>query len=393
LNPGPSSLSDVDAALVMEWSVWLRQIGASVPVATERRQRVTRFARSIEGGRALLTAEPGDVDVFLAADTRGDRRRWYTLSRALIDFYRWAVEQDLVDQAPLSTAPRPRDRGWLYRDTAETAVLLEGFQIAQERRHLADGTIASRRAELRMFTDRLAPRSILYATSEELERWLDTRQLGARARYRSLSLLHVFYEWAIYAGHCTADPTRGVARPRLPRLVPRPIRDDELAAAIRQAPPDIRAWLTLAAFAGLRCAEIAGLSTEDVLDDREPGMLLVRHGKGDKDRVLPLHPDISEAIRALGRRRTGPLFVSPTGRQLAPHEISTQGSRYLHEIGSAATMHKLRHWFGTRLYGSTLDLRLVQEMLGHSSPTTTAGYAAYNPGSAVTAVLALEVGR
>lgn len=59
-------------------------------------------------------------------------------------------------------------------------------------------------------------------------------------------------------------------------------------------------------------------------------------------------------------------------------------------MGIAATAHQLRHWFGSQLYAKTRDLRMVQEMLGHSSPTTTAIYAAFNPGDAVDAVQSLS---
>ena len=71
--------------------------------------------------------------------------------------------------------------------------------------------------------------------------------------------------------------------------------------------------------------------------------------------------------------------------------MSQAGGAYLHSLSIPGGMHRLRHWFGTMLYSRTRDLRMCQEMLGHSSPTTTAVYCGYNPGDAVEAVTSLEV--
>lgn len=64
---------------------------------------------------------------------------------------------------------------------------------------------------------------------------------------------------------------------------------------------------------------------------------------------------------------------------------------YLHGVGIEATMHQLRHWFATKTYRASKDIRVVQELLGHSSPTVTAVYAAFAPEDAVAAVRALTL--
>jgi len=79
-------------------------------------------------------------------------------------------------------------------------------------------------------------------------------------------------------------------------------------------------------------------------------------------------------------------------RDHAAHEVSLAISAYLRRLGVPASAHQLRHWFGTSIYGSTHDLRLTQELMGHQSPVTTAGYTAWSPDVGVTAVTALSVG-
>jgi integrase/recombinase XerC len=65
---------------------------------------------------------------------------------------------------------------------------------------------------------------------------------------------------------------------------------------------------------------------------------------------------------------------------------------YLHDLGINATGHQLRHWFGSEVYANTHDIRVTQELLGHSSPTTTAGYVAYSHVDAAAAVASLRLG-
>jgi integrase len=140
--------------------------------------------------------------------------------------------------------------------------------------------------------------------------------------------------------------------------------------------------------------EIAGLQRDDILERHEPPVLVVTAGKGDRERVVPLHPDVLAALRVFGMPKQGPVFIgSRTGAQLSPAAMSHAVGRYFRSLGIDATGHQLRHWFGTNVYRTSgKDLRATQELLGHSSPTTTAIYAAWNPTDALNAVVALAAG-
>lgn len=186
-----------------------------------------------------------------------------------------------------------------------------------------------------------------------------------------------------------SDPTARIARPRVDRRLPRPIGGPDLRAAMAAAGPMLRAWLTLGALQGFRCKEIAGLRVEDLVLDGDP-LLVVSCPKGHRQRSVPLHPDVVAALDAYGLPRSGFVFLNG-GVRFTPYQVSRVGNRFLRTVGVAATMHQLRHWFGTSTYRATKDLLLVQNLLGHASPVTTAVYAAFAPAGG-DAVRALSIG-
>lgn len=149
----------------------------------------------------------------------------------------------------------------------------------------------------------------------------------------------------------------------------------------------LRAMLSLGAYQGLRCQEIAGLSREDILDTRDPAVIVVVKGKGGYQRVLPLHPEVLSALRALPMPRSGPVFLMTMGGHHTPVTVSTAMRQYFADLGIGATGHQLRHWFGTNIYAHSKDIRLTQELLGHQSPNTTAIYVAW---AAIDAAPAVE---
>ena len=209
------------------------------------------------------------------------------------------------------------------------------------RRGLAPATIATRRRRAEILEAKVG---IIAATPETIEAMLDARNLGHKARYDWLSHLGQFYRWAIDWEHLTSDPTAKVARPRQRRGLPRPIDTGDLVLALQMATPTMRSWLSLMAFGGLRCKEVAGLDVEHLLWD--DGLLLVR-GKGDKERLVPMHADVAAALRSLPRPSRGAVFRRPHGGRFPAAQVSRDTAIYLDGIGIAATAHQLRHWFGT----------------------------------------------
>jgi site-specific recombinase XerD len=274
--------------------------------------------------------------------------------------------------------------------------LLAAHQHYQRLRNLTPASISTIGGTLDAWVAWLARHDLRLAdaTGADVERFLATRKIGPRSRFSYLSRLSMFYRWAITEGHMATDPTERCPKPKLPSGVPRPIGTADLAVAMRCASARTAAFLALAAFQGMRCMEIAGVHRDDVLDHLEPAVLIVRHGKGRRQRVIPLHPETLAALRVHGLPPASYVFPwwNDASRHIQSYTVSQEINRHLHGLGIGDTAHQLRHWFATALYQRTKDLRMVQELLGHASPETTAIYTAFSPGDAVGAVTGLKVG-
>jgi site-specific recombinase XerD len=279
--------------------------------------------------------------------------------------------------------------------TTETMRLLRMHGIHQERRGKIPQSVERTNCALRSFAHWLEPRTLLEATRDDVETFLDARRgrkeqsLDGKTRYLWLSNFHVFYTWAINEELTDRDPTLAIIRPKMRRNLPRPIADEDLALAMDEATPQMRAMLSLAAYQGFRCQEIAGLAREDILDTRDPALIVVVKAKGGYQRILPLHPQTLSALRCLPLPRSGALFHRPMGSPHTPASVSLAMRRYFMDLGVDATAHQLRHFFATGIYAFSKDIRLTQELLGHQNPDTTAIYVAWSALDAAPAVASL----
>lgn len=254
-------------------------------------------------------------------------------------------------------------------------------------RGLSPGTVYQRRRHV-VRAEVVLAKDLLTADEDDIDRWQQSLQrLAPASRVNSIAHVTEYLKWAHREGLIPAVPTRKLIRPRLPRGVPRPISETDLQLAIVTAPPRIRPWLVLAGWAGLRAMEIAGLHRDDVLDAADPPVLRIR-GKGNKTRIVPIGGPVVDELRAVGLPNQGYVFPRHDGGG-GPNSawiISQLANRHLHSMGIQSTLHKLRHRYGTRLYALSQDPRLVQELMGHESPATTAGYVMYSHAAAVVVV-------
>lgn len=256
-------------------------------------------------------------------------------------------------------------------------------------RNLSPLTITQRRTALARLSRHIGG-PVLYAGEDQLSGWQSdrARSLAPATRRTELSTVREFYRWAVRERYRSDDPTLNLPMPRAPRRLPRPMADGPLAEAIGEADPVMAVILGLAAFAGLRAVEVARLDWSEVALTGEP-LLHVARGKGDRSRTLPLSPALARLLTRLPHRH-GP--VVPRGDGGAGHTsanaVTKRASYYLHGRGYPETLHCLRHRFCTSAYRACRDIRAVQEVMGHASPTTTAAYAAASVGVARDAVYA-----
>ncbi len=279
--------------------------------------------------------------------------------------------------------------------------LIEAYDRDQVRRGLLPATRAMRRRQLRLVSKSLGPFDQI--THEQIDAWLDTRTarngelISHKTRSCWLTSLSAFYDFITRAELFRQvvdgkdlpreyNPVKKIVRPRVHPKGPRPISEKALRRAIDAAVGILKCWLNIEALEGLRCQEVAYLAAEDIDRDRET--LLVTHGKGDKERMLPLHPEVLAALDATpGLPTHGRLWPQAT-----PSAVSQRINRHLHGLGIRDTAHSLRHFFGTRLYITSTDIRLTQALMGHSSPDTTSRYADFDQSKAAAAVSKLQIG-
>lgn len=235
---------------------------------------------------------------------------------------------------------------------------------------------------------------LIDATTDQLERWLDDhRGIQPRTRYSYISHLAAFYRWAQLDELTDRDPTVRLVRPKVRLGLPRPIATDDLHRLIDQAPTaELAAMLHLASHAGLRCMEIAGLDGPEVMYHRDPPVVFVVAGKGGRQRVVPMGPALCESLQRHGIPLTGPMFRRADGRRREPWSVSHLLRAHIHGCGVTASAHQLRHAFATELYArSGNDLRMTQDLLGHSSAATTSIYTAWSQVRAAEVVRTLFV--
>lgn len=253
-----------------------------------------------------------------------------------------------------------------------TADLVDQFAAFQTAQALSPNTIARRRIALNGFARHIAPRGYGDATLTDVEAWIGTKRAAAtRSVYQSD--LIAFYKWAVKRDLLDTNPAAGVERVRRSKGLPKPLEPSDVPVVLGRGSPRMRWMVGLALYAGLRCAEIAGLRGEDVWRDGDNPVIVVRNGKGGKDRQVPIAVELA-AILAKAPRR-GPLFPGRDGAPVDPASVSRRLRRFLARAGVDATGHQLRHTFATtfaqRSHG---DVLLLGQLLGHTSTSTTMGY-------------------
>jgi integrase len=227
----------------------------------------------------------------------------------------------------------------------------------------------------------MAPRSITTVKVADVDHWLARLKTpGTKsAYYRDLV---AFFKWAHRRELVVANPMVSTDAPRKPRHLPKPARVEVIATAVAMADGRTQLMILLGALAGLRVSEIAALSTEDIFLDNEPPVLMVRDGKGGKDRVVPLHPTLVSRLRGVSY---GWLFPSPSPKfeHVRPETVGMLVGDALtaaSEGGNRITAHQLRHYFGSEAAKwARGNVILVGGLMGHATMDTTMGYVAWQP--------------
>jgi site-specific recombinase XerD len=246
----------------------------------------------------------------------------------------------------------------------------------------------------RWTADRAAPADVDYRLLRRYAAHLTAttreggRSLSARSVARKFASIRAFYRHMVERGQLSQNPADLVSHARRQAPLPKLLRTDELTTLLDRIPARTpleardRAMLELTYSCGLRCEEVVNLDDGDLDFDAEE---LRVTGKGSKTRIVPVGEPAQRALErylstgrpALEHGHGEPaLFLSKAGRRLSPSDVRRRLRLWLRNAGlpSDASPHALRHSFATHLLEGGADLRAIQELLGHSSVSTTQIY-------------------
>lgn len=246
---------------------------------------------------------------------------------------------------------------------------LDNFATALRAAGAPETTVTTRLNHLRRVARSFGAATPALVDGDRLTQWCGRQDWSIETRRGYRNSLLAFYRWGVASERLTHNPAEKLPHVPAAKPVPKPAPDTVYFTALKKADHRETLMLRLAAECGLRRAEVAQVHTRDLIEDLSGWSLLV-HGKGNKDRVVPLPSKIAVELRRLPR---GWAFPGDDHGHLSPRWVGKLMTELLPEEW---TMHKLRHRFATRAYRGTRNIRAVQELLGHSSVATTQIYTA-----------------
>jgi integrase len=202
--------------------------------------------------------------------------------------------------------------------------------------------------------------------------WSNDHRKGVRTSLVS------FFEWCMGRGLIDHNPAEALPRVKESKPNPKPAPDNIWFDLLEAGNPRERLMARLAGEAGMRRAEVAVTHLDDLLHDVS-GYSLIVHGKGGKQRVVPITEHLAQEILEHSDGRGGFLFpgVDRWGNVVRDHVTPQHVGKLIGRLMPKGwSIHKLRHRYATRGYAGTGNLRAVQEALGHVSVATTQRYVA-----------------
>ncbi|MBR5499774.1 MAG: site-specific tyrosine recombinase XerD [Bacteroidales bacterium] len=259
-------------------------------------------------------------------------------------------------------------------------------------RAMSQNTVASYCSDVDKFlsffdtTERKVPAERL--TSEDINEYLvSCSGRSRRSQARLLSSLRSFYNWMVLEGMVKDNPCDKVDMPKLGRYLPDVLSEEEVFRIIDSV--DVSSWqgsrdkaiLEVLYGCGIRVSEAVGLKMSGLYFNE--GFVRVI-GKGNKERLVPLNEMAAESLKSYLDRRPEPadsesddiVFLNRFGKPLSRQSMfkMIKAQALLADIRKEISPHTFRHSFATHLVENGADLRVVQEMLGHESVTTTEIY-------------------
>ncbi len=270
------------------------------------------------------------------------------------------------------------------------------FGLEQKSRGLSPHTIRAQELDLKKI--------LQYAHECEWSSWnisvrqmrgfvasLAQRGMDPVSQSRILSTIRTFFQWMLDQEHISSNPTMGLKNPKESKKLPKFLSEKDAHALLNAPTPiNFQEARTLCLIetlyaTGLRVSELAGLNLQDV-DKRNQVLLIL--GKGGKERMVPFHNRALKSLTTYLVFRTlllnsikkapptSAVFINTKGTRLSTTTVRNLLSKLIISKGveNKISPHGLRHSFATHLLNKGMDLRIIQELLGHSSLSTTQRY-------------------
>jgi site-specific recombinase XerD len=274
---------------------------------------------------------------------------------------------------PGALSDRPIKMYDMGRITKQSAADIADFTTAQQAAGKPRSTLYLRSWQLRRFAEDY-PGSIRAATTPDLARHLARDDWSPATKYSVRATFRSFYAYLAAAGRIRRNPALDLPTIKRPILEPNPAPEDVVRTTC--VDPRVQLMVDLGARQGLRRCEIVAIHSRDLRRDLL-GWSLVVHGKGARERTIPLHDDIAARIIAAG---PGWLFPSPSPNSQTGHLAANYAGVLISRELKGWTAHSLRRRFATKINAETHDLRAIQKMLGHASLATTQRYVGTDAG-------------
>jgi len=202
---------------------------------------------------------------------------------------------------------------------------------------------------------------------------------------RRLSCIRSFFKFLHREGYIKSNPAKLVSNPKVSKLLPRFLSVDEVFSLVEKPegigfiPVRNKAILELLYSSGLRVSELSGLNIEDL--NIKESLIKIR-GKGKKERIVPVGSKAIDALksymieRMLLKSKDKALFLNRMGTRLTDRGVRRIVVKYARDLAMYGQIspHTIRHTFASHLIQGGADLRVIQELLGHSSLSTTQKY-------------------
>ena len=254
---------------------------------------------------------------------------------------------------------------------------------------MSQNTVASYCSDIESFLEYYKS-DLSLVTATDIEEYLASHEtLSKRSQARLLSSLRSFFKWLVLEGNIKDNPCDKVEGPKLGRYLPDTLSVEEVASIIEGA--DTTTWLGKRDKAllevlygcGLRVSEAVGLKLNSLYLDE--GFVRIV-GKGDKERLVPIGEAAADAVvryledRPAELSSTEWVFINRYGKPLSRVSAfkTVKAAALLAGVKKDFSPHTIRHSFATHLIENGADIRMVQEMLGHESVSTTEIYTHIN---------------